>query len=40
MPVDIPRSERSWATLNGNRAYVALRDQILALVRADLHEPT
>jgi NitT/TauT family transport system ATP-binding protein len=40
VPVDIPRSERSWATLNVNRAYVALRDQILALVRADLHEPT
>src|SRR5262245_34614193 len=37
--VDIPRSERSWATLNGDRAFVALRDQILALVRADLAEP-
>ena len=36
VPVDIPRSERSWATLNADRVYVALRDQVLGLVRADL----
>jgi NitT/TauT family transport system ATP-binding protein len=36
VPVDIPRSERSWATLNADRTYTALRDEVLALVRADL----
>ena len=40
VPVDIPRSERSWATLNADPAYVSLRDRVLALVRADLPEPT
>jgi len=39
VPIDIPRSERSWATLNGDRVYVTLRDQILALVRTNLREP-
>jgi NitT/TauT family transport system ATP-binding protein len=36
--VDIPRSDRSWATLNASPAYVALRDRVLQLVRADLGE--
>jgi NitT/TauT family transport system ATP-binding protein len=40
VPVDIPRSERNWATLNADRGYTALRDQVLALVRADLPETT
>ena len=40
VPVDIPRSERSWAALNGDPVYAALRDQVLGLVRADLAEPT
>jgi NitT/TauT family transport system ATP-binding protein len=40
VPVDIPRSARSWATLNADRAYVALRDQVLGLVRSDLPEST
>ncbi len=40
VPVDIPRSARSWSTLNADRAYVALRDQVLGLVRSDLPEST
>jgi NitT/TauT family transport system ATP-binding protein len=40
VPVDIPRSARSWATLNADRAYVTLRDQVLGLVRSDLLEST
>jgi NitT/TauT family transport system ATP-binding protein len=39
VPVDIPRSNRSWATLNSDRDYVTLRDRILGLVRTDLREP-
>jgi NitT/TauT family transport system ATP-binding protein len=39
VPVDIPRARRSWATLNADPAYGALRDQVLGLVRADHPEP-
>ena len=36
--VEIPRSRRSWATLNGDAEYLGLRDHVLRLVRSDLEE--
>jgi NitT/TauT family transport system ATP-binding protein len=35
LDVPIPRHDRSWARLHGDPAYVALRDRVLHLVRAD-----
>lgn len=31
--VDIPREERHWATIAGNPRYVALRDEVMGMVR-------
>jgi NitT/TauT family transport system ATP-binding protein len=38
IPVNIPRGERTWAKLPNDPEYVALRDRVLELVRADLGE--
>ncbi len=36
LEVEIPRSRRSWATLNGDAEYGGLRERVLRLVRSDL----
>lgn len=33
VPIDIPREQRSWATIGGDSRYVALRDEVMAMVR-------
>jgi len=38
LPVDIPREERTWAGLSGNRDYEALREEVYRLVRGGLAE--
>ena len=33
VPIDIPREQRSWAELAVNPRYLALRDEVMAMVR-------